>query len=231
MPASPLEVTVTATHQALTDRVREATSGTRARGRPRDTYARTDAFMGATSRHLAAVDDVVVPLVRRRVEGGGDLVVDYLQRARRLERALALLNARLYGEAHAIHVSWPRVWREVSTALDRHNESERQLVAALLPVLDGEEHTTLAERVYRAELAAPTRPHPFLPHQGLSGRLARRLWSRADRFWDAAQGRMVPDPVAPPSRAHAHDSLMAQYLMGEPHFDGTATVLQHRERR
>lgn len=228
---STLELTVTATQQSLEERLREATGRTTVRGKPRDTYARTDAFLAATSRHLAAVDEVLLPIVRKRLPDGPDRVHEYLQQARHLEVAMVLLKARLYGEAQTVRLPWPRVWRDVRTELEGHNEVERRMVSDLLPNLETEEHSALAHSVYRSEIKAPTRPHPFLPHTGFFGSVARKLWGTADRFWDAAQGRIVPDPVRPPSREHSHDSLMAQWLMAEPHFDQSATVIDHKRSR
>ena len=82
--------------------------------------------------------------------------------------------------------------------------------------------------MFDAETHGPTRPHPWLPHKGLLGLVARRVWARADRFWDAAEGRVIPEPVHP--AAHRHDSLMAQYLVADPKFDADATIMEHRKR-
>lgn len=228
MTNSALELTVVATQSSLEGRLRAATSRTTLRGQPRDTYARTDTFLAATSRHLGAVDEVLLPLVRRRVPDGHDRVREYLHQARHLELALATLKARLYGEAHAVFLSWPRVWEDVRVELSRHNTLERELVARLLPVLADDEHTVLAERVYRSEVRGPTRPHPYTPHTGIAGLIARKMWAVADRFWDTAEGRVIPEPIKPRSHEHDADSLLAQYLMGEPHFDANATVVKHR---
>lgn len=229
MRGGSLALTIDATHQSLEDRLRDATARTTVLGQPRDTYARTDAFLAATSRHLAAVDSAVLPMVRRRLPDGSSRVHEYLQQARRLEHSLAMLKARLYGEAHAVHASWPRVWTEVRRQLTRHNKMERALVEALIEELSPEERDDLAQSVYRSEIKAPTRPHPYTPHTGMAGLIARRLWAVADRFWDTAEGRVIPDPVRP--RAHKADSLMAQYMLGIPHFDEKATVIEHRHRR
>ena len=71
----------------------------------------------------------------------------------------------------------------------------------------------------------------MLPHLGLLGRVTRRVWAVADRFWDAAEGRVIPDPVRPQPRTH--DSLLAQYLVADPKFDDQATLVEHHhgERR
>ena len=58
--------------------------------------------------------------------------------------------------------------------------------------------------------------------------MARRIWALADRFWDAAEGRVIPDPVHP--APHRHDSLLAQYLVADPKFDTDATIVEHRHR-
>jgi hypothetical protein len=126
------------------------------------------------------------------------------------------------------------VWEDVRRELDRHNRLERALVADLVA---GDEsrsranHDELADRLYRAELKAPTRAHPYLPHSGLLGRGARRVWAAADRFWDVTEDRTVPQPVRPPSKEHAHDSLVAQYLSGDPHLDAEAPLFTHHHRR
>ena len=60
-----LAMTVEATHRSLEERVSAARAPSP--NRPRDT---TDAFLAATSRHLAAVEAVLVPRVRKRVPDG-----------------------------------------------------------------------------------------------------------------------------------------------------------------
>lgn len=228
MFVSPLVVATEATHQSLDQRLTEARDLRASRSRPRERFARTDAFMAATSRHLAAVEDVLLPVVAHGLPDGHVRVESYLHEARLLEQSLALLKARLYGEQHASHLSWAQVWEEAETALRRHNECERSTVAELDNGLDETSAAALAERIYRAELRAPTRAHPFIPHTGRLGHLARRLWAVADRFWDMVEGRAVPTLVAPPSREHRHDSLMGQYLVGEPHFDADAPLFAPR---
>jgi hypothetical protein len=54
------------------------------------------------------------------------------------------------------------------------------------------------------------------------------MWALADRFWDAAEGRVIPDLVPP--RARRHDSLIAQYLVADPHFDASASMVSRRNR-
>lgn len=230
MSVNHLVVTVEATHRALEQRLDHATRAA-SRSRPRDVYSRADAFLSSTSRHVAAAEEVLVPVARRRLSDGDDRVRDYLHRARRLEQEVAFLKARLYGQASAVQVPWARVWRDVSAALGEHNRLESALAEDLAAALDDAERQALAEELYRAEVKAPTRAHPYLPHTGTAGRVSHRVWAVADRFWDAVEGRIVPQLVRPPSKAHSHDSLMAQYLVGEPLLDDKAPVLAPRHPR
>jgi hypothetical protein len=226
VPGDSLFLTVESTQRFLEVRLDDARRGQREPGRPRDGHAATDAFLAATSRHLAAVQAVLVPTALRVLPRGDVTARQYLVAARRLERTLSLVKARLYGEAHAVQLSWPALWSLVGRQLDDHNRLEAELVQLLVehdhPVhLDG-----LARRIFDAESRGPTRPHPYLPHTGPFGPLARRLWAMADRFWDTAEGRVIPQPVRPV--AHRHDSLLSQYLVGDPHFDSAARLLQRR---
>ena len=223
-----LALTVEATQRSLEERLGEALSPHRDPRRPRDSFSAIDTFMAATSRHLAAVEAVLLRQVRRTVPDGDALVHGYLYAARRLEMSLALLKARLYGEAHAIHVEWPDVWDRVQTRLAEHNRLERTMVDALVRHGDPEKVDGLARQVFDAERHAPTRPHPMLPHTGMLSLVARRIWAVADRFWDAAEGRIIPEPVRPAT--HRHDSLLAQYLVADPSFDDHAKLIEHRHR-
>jgi len=227
--SSSLAVTIAATQRSLEERLGDALSPHRDPTRPRDRFAATDTFMAATSRHLAAVEEVLLDEVRRVVPASEALLGDYLEAARDLEQSLSLVKARLYGEVHAIQLQWPELWHRVRAELQTHNRLEDQLVGKLLEHGDPDHVDELARAVFDAETHAPTRPHPLLPHTGLLGRWSRRVWAVADRFWDAAEGRVIPDPVKP--RPHRHDSLMAQYLVADPKFDDHASVLAHRHPR
>lgn len=216
-----------ATHQSITARLNEVLAADHVHG-PRETQRCTDAFLAATSRHLAAVDEVLLPPVRSTVPQGDQLVREYLRVARRLESDLSLLKARLYGEAHSVRLSWSDLVHTTQANLSRHDSLETELVDQLLVHGRSEELDELAQQVFRGELRAPTRPHPHIPHTGRFGVVARRLWALADRFWDSAQGRMVPEPVRP--TPHRHDSLLAQYMVADPHFDDRAALMEHRHR-
>jgi hypothetical protein len=142
---------------------------------------------------------------------------------------LTLVKARLYGEVHAVRLAWPPLWDITQRQLAEHNRLELRLVDGLIRHEEPETLDALAQRVFDAETRAPTRPHPHLPHTGTAGLLARRLWAVADRFWDKAEGRVVPAPVRPVARHH--DSLFGQYLVGDPQLKTDAALITHRRHR
>jgi hypothetical protein len=221
-------LTIDATQRALQERLAECLAPMGLHAHPRDGYASTDAFLAATSRHLAAVEAVLLPSVRRGIPDGDLAVRGYCQVARRLEQTLFTVKSHLYGEAHAVYLRGPQLWAVVQQQLSEHNRLESQLVEALVRYDDPADLDALARRVFDAETRGPTRPHPHLPHTGRFSPVARRLWAVADRFWDNAEGRVVPAPVKPVS--HHHDSLLAQYFVADPHFDDHATLREHRPR-
>jgi hypothetical protein len=224
-----LALTVEATQRSLDERLRTALRPHQDPLRPRDSYADIDTFVAASSRHLSAVEAVLLGPVQHAVPDGGRLRHEYVQAARRLEHTLALIKGRLYGEAYAVQLAWPDLWDAARDRLSEHNGVELRLVEQLIEHGDPAMVEGLARQVFDAETHGPTRPHPRLPHSGLPGVVARRVWAWADRFWDAAEGRVIPDPVRPAH--HHHDSLMAQYLVADPMFDADATIVAHRRRR
>ena len=223
-----LALTVEATQRSLEEMLGEALAPHTDRERPRERYAAADVFMAATSRHLAAVEAVMLAPVRRTVPDGNALVHRYVETVKRLEHTLALVKARLYGEVHAASLGWPALWSAAHTGLTEHNRLETKMVEELIRHGDMAEVDGLARRMFDAEKRAPTRPHPYLPHEGMRGRVSRRVWAVADRFWDLAEGRDIGEPVPP--KPHTHDSLLAQYLVADPMFDDHATILEHRHR-
>ena len=205
-----------ATHDVLRHRLRMAATASPDRRHPRDHYRAIDTFLASASRHHSAVLEVVVRAVRRRVPDGELRALAFVRQDKQLELALAQVKAKLYGSSYAIRRDWPSIWDDVRREFEATWQLERELVEELdLHLHDGD--PDWGERIYHAELHAPTRPHPFVPHRGLRGRIARMVALRVDRFWDATEGRMVPDPVHPHDRDH--EGRLTQYLLADPHLD------------
>lgn len=205
-----------ATHDSLRarlDRAASAPPGVGA-GHVRDQYPPIDTFLAAASRHLGAVTAVVVPAVRSHLDDGTERARELVDQTRRLEETLNQVKAKLYGSTYAIRRPWRSVWDDVRREFEASCDLEARLVADLAGARR-EGDPEWGEQLYRAELSAPTRPHPHIPHQGVPGRMARAVALRVDRFWDTAEGRMVPEPEHHHERGQ--DGPMTQYLLADPH--------------
>jgi hypothetical protein len=184
---------------------------------PRRLLELVDTFMATTSRHLAAVDETLLPVARKRLPDGHDLIADYVAQARELEQTLHAVKASIYGDVNARRLHADTLLAESRQLLAEHHERESVLVDGVVEALSDEELRDLAERLRRTEEHAPTRPHPYTPHTGLLGRAVSRVWSVVDSFWDSAEGRVIPHRVRPPHPRR--NSLLTRYMLGAPRFD------------
>ena len=204
------------THRTLTARLDVASGSVSPKDQPRKGFEHTDTFLAAASRHLNAVEQALVPAVTKHLPDGSRLAHDYVRISKDIEVALATVKAREYGSVYAAHLPWSQVWAEVREQFEAQFEVERAMAEALTERLTDDEVADLTERLYRAELSAPTRPHPYAPHLGIQGKVARRMLRTVDSFWDTAEGRMIPEPARPP---HKKPGLIGQYLLADPRFD------------
>lgn len=201
------------THDVLSERLARAKECRPTRDRPRDRFRATDPFLASASRHVAAANAVLAPAAGRLLPDGHRRAREFARQSRRLEQALSEVKAKLYGSTFAVRRRWDSIWAETEHELAALREMEEELVGELEQVADEELRGELAERLYRTEQRVPTRPHPYLPHLGVPGRVARGVALRVDRFWDTAEGRMVPEPVRP---HRPRDGRLAQYLLADP---------------
>lgn len=211
-----LRSSIQQTHTRTAERLEAARAMHAPAGRPRDGQERIDTFLATTSKHLHAVDAVLLPPVRKRVADGSHLVHDYLRSAKELEIVLAHVKAHEYGSVYETSFAWPEVWSDVDAALADHQRHEEVLGERLSDALDDEDLDLLTQRLHHAELAAPSRPHPYTPHTGLLGLVARKVMHTADSFWDTVEGRMFPEPAREPKKPPGR---VAQYFLADPRFD------------
>lgn len=186
-----------------------------------------DQFNAGTSRHLHAVDEALLPAVSAHVENGSALVHEYLPTARHLEVLLFHVKAHEYGSTWETTHAWPTLWGEVEEALVAQEVKEDELVSHLAEEASDDVLVLVAARMTVAERRAPSRPHPHLPHTGLSGQVVRRVARPVDAIWDAVEGRSVGGPKPLP---HKEPGLFWQYLLGDPRFpDDPANETRHNE--
>jgi hypothetical protein len=203
------------THHEIADR-RRAAAARAPREEPRHDRQCLDEFLAATSRHLHAVDAVLVPAARTRVPDGRAVAHDYLRTARTLEVVLAHVKAHEYGSVYETSFAWSTVWAEVDLALEEQWRREEALAERLTEALPDDRLDRLTGDLRAAEARAPSRPHPYTPHTGLLGRAGRRVMHVADGFWDTVEGRMVPEPERPPKPPPGR---FTQYFLADPRFD------------
>lgn len=183
---------------------------------PHRGYPPIDEFVTTASRHLHAVNEVLVPSARKELPDGKELTHHYLDSMKVLEVVLSHVKAHEYGSVYEKRIAWPSVWSEVGTALEALRAREEELAERLTDRLDDGEVDALVERLDEAEPGEPSRPHPYLPHHGFMGSIARGVVKRTDRAWDHAEGR----PLTWPNRGEKkRPGLLGQYLMGNPRFD------------
>ena len=233
------EVRTMGTSSVLHSSIRQAQQRTRTRldavkviesppDQPRQGYERLDTFLAETSRHLHAVDAALLPPARHEMPDGHSLVHDYLRSAKQLEVVLVHVKAHEYGSVYETPYSWADVWSELDRALADYQRHEQVLGDLLAQALDDSELERISRRLGEAERRAPSRPHPYTPHTGLPGLVARRVMGVADRFWDTVEGRMYPEPKPKPKKP---PGLVAQYFLGDPRFDEEEDERRTDERR
>jgi hypothetical protein len=203
------------THEVLAARLAHARSSKPTPNRPRDRFPATDRFLASTSRHVAAANAVLLPAVTRQGPDGRHLAHEFARQSRRLEAAMFQVKGKLYGSTYSIRRPWTTVWGEVHDELEAWFGLEESLVAHI--AADPDVRRNLAQRLYVGETRAPSRPHPYLPHRGLAGRVARRVARGVDQFWDTAEGRMLPEPVH--TATHSREGRLARYLLADPDVD------------
>jgi len=201
------------THDTLAGRLKAARTAIDRREVSRRGCPPIDLFLSATSKHLHAVDQVVLPVARARGDG---LVHDYLAAAKAFEVVLAHAKAHEFGSVYETSFDWAGVWDDVEEGFAEQWEQESRIAVHLTEELPDEDLRRLCVDLDAAEAKAPTRPHPFLPHTGAGGSLARGVMRVADAFWDAVEGRFVPQQQA---KSHKRPGLIGQYLMADPRFD------------
>lgn len=185
----------------------------------------SDAFLAMGSRHLAAVEDVLYPAIRRRIPDGRARARAHAHEARSIERTMRRILASTYGEVHDLDTPRHELWAEAESLLAAHMRVEADLAAAVERGLPAGGKEALATAYLSHFERAPTRPHPYLPHSSPIGRVARRVWSLADQILDVMDNRMVQRRRKTRS---AREDLITQYLTGRPRFE---TDYEQRDRR
>lgn len=205
---------VRSAHDDLSARMEAARLMQGTRDDPRQQRHRIDDFLGATCQHLHALDEVMLPAYGK-LPDGRSLRHDYTASVKHLEVLLYHVNAHEYGSTIEGSFDWPAVWGDVEGAMTDQRRHEEVLARQLTDALGNDRLEELTDRLHHVEPVEPTRPHPHQPHGGFLGRVSRKMMRTTDAFWDAAQGRIVPEPEREPKKK---PGLLGQYLLASPRF-------------
>ena len=159
-----------------------------------DTEDAYDAEVATLSGHLAAVEAVLYPVARRRLDGGRDEVAAQQRLSRRIERLMRLIEGHFYGEVHAIDMRVEPLQRQLAQLVQTSRRSESDLARRLDATLTTAQRRAVAEDFAAAIKHAPTRPHPYVPHTRVLARFAFHVCSLWDRAFDVMDNRHVPGP-------------------------------------
>ena len=165
------------------------------------------------SAHLAAVGRVVAPQATRRLGESAAVLREGHRRDLELERMLRIAERRYSGDVLASGLDGERIRSAIAARLDAHAELEHARLEALADLLDGAEQLRLAEGYLDVLAKAPTRPHPHLPHHGVTGAIAFRVDAVRDRLLDTMDSRHVPLPRQ--SREPRTSGRWGSYLLGQ----------------
>ena len=178
-------------HHDLAERLDTATSAFDRHAGRRDIMASMDSFLAPASQHVSAVGEMIVPLARQRLTDGRPRAEAYLVKVRQLEHTMSTAKRHLYGEARSQGRSWSMIWDRLQQDFAEAIDVEQALLHDLLDHLSAGERLHLGERLRNLEAHSPTRPHPHVPHSGKLAHTLRRVYARADRVWDALEGRVT----------------------------------------
>lgn len=133
------------------------------------------------SQHTAAVQSQLYPKLAT-AEGG----VNAIARDRELNRTLLLqlrqLRGLLQGDHHA-RLDQAEVARRLLATL-QNVLSHRMQWLPTFSAPSSDDLRILTQRLRSAQVHAPSRPHPYTPTGGLSGRVSQRLWAVVDGVMD-----------------------------------------------
>ena len=196
-------------HEALCKRLDEAGRAGATSMDPRSAAPPYDLLLSALSEHIAVMERVVHPELRRlgderRARELAALAVD-------LVRAMRGIEQQLYGDARAPREPLPELHSRLLGLLARHVEVEHAALVDAEAAMGVDERRRLADLLEKAARHAPTRPHPHVPHVPWLVPLTFTLSAYWDDALDAMDVRQVsgrrrrePKPVG----------MWGSYLLG-----------------
>jgi hemerythrin-like domain-containing protein len=141
------------------------------------------------SGHEAIEEEYFWPLVRRRVHNGARLAEEGLSQEQEITHVLCALEK--HGPGHREFEALIRQFTAIGRA---HIDFEETLVwPAVRLALSEQELDELGAQLEQGKRLAPTRPHPNMPSDPQSLKVAVPIAGAADRIRDVLGGRHHPE--------------------------------------
>jgi len=210
-----LQDSIKHTHDELAEQFVTARTVMPERGHSRRGCQCVDLYVVGSSRHMHAVDEVLVPAVEHRVDSGRSLARDYQAASHELAIVLTRVKAHEFGSPYEQGFAWSDVWNDVQEAMADQRRHEEMLGRQLSEALEDDRLELLTERLEEAAGHEPTRPHPYVPHHGPAGQVARWVTRMSDEFWDTVESRYRPALAPKPARRRGP---VERYLLGDTWF-------------
>ena len=191
-----------------------------------DTEDAYDAEVAVLSGHLAAVEAVLYPVARQRLDRGRAAVAAHQRLARRIERLMRLIEGRFYGDAYAIDRRVEPLQRQLAPLVQAYRRSELDLARRLDATLTTAQRRAVAERFAAAMEHAPTRPHPYTPHSRWLAKFLFRVCALWDNAFDVMDNRRVPGRK--PRRRTAPLTQWDRYVLAPSFEEGREDAPQAR---
>ncbi len=197
---------VAAHHERIDAAMRHAEQA--AHNGPAESHAAYDEVVAELTRHLFAMEAAVLPVAAHALHGQDPQLRSQIDRLRELESVqLELDHVRDPEAAEAL-------WQHLVKLLAQHRAAESRILAELEAGMDDSTGAMAVDRLNRAWLAAPTRPHPHAVRRLSATRALYRIFGLWDRILDVLDSRVIPALPAPPQRPA--ESKWDVYVLGRP---------------
>lgn len=174
---------LTADHQDMLALVRQITTSPDAQQR-RDL---ADTVIAEVMRHTVAEEKFVYPVVEKHVPGGADEVEHDKEEHEELIAVMKRME-----DADATDPHFMELVGEFEELLDHHaRDEEDEQFPKLRQNVPREDLIDLGQKVDAAKRAAPTRPHPHVPHSELFHKTVGPGVGMIDRLRDQLTGRVT----------------------------------------
>jgi hypothetical protein len=175
---------------------------------PAEAHAAYDEVVAELTRHLFAMEAAVLPIAAHALHGQDAQLRSQIDRLRELEAVqLELDHVRDTGAADAL-------WGQLVKLLAQHRAAETRILTELDAGMDEKTRAVVVDRLNRAWLASPTRPHPHAVRRLSVTRALYRIFGLWDRILDVLDSRVIPELPAQPRRPA--DSKWDGYVLGRP---------------